>query len=430
MSQLATILNKAAPETLQSASLLLSSSETGMLETDCQIHLLQKNLNILRKNWDLTIRYFTILLLVLSLLPVQVSAKEEWDNVSRIVVMGDLHGDYDQYLQILNDNQLIDSDLDWQGGETHLVQLGDIPDRGPDSLKIMRHLKSLAKQARSSQGYVHSLIGNHELMNIKDDLRFVHPGEYGAFINAKSIRSQRNYVNKIFAVYAKKDKSLKDTKQETLEAFKIKYPLGYVEHRYAWAPRGEVYQWVSNNNAVIKINRILFAHGGISPHQPLLPLKKINKKIRKALSVSQADAEPLVLEEGPLWYRGLSRNDARRELEPLKRMLDYYDADAIVIAHTPTPGAVIPRFNSRVFLTDVGLAKAYGGARANLVIEDQMMFAMHRGHKVEIPKNGEDLLAYLVKLSQLDPSPSPLLKTINRIRKTIAEEPTEAEESQ
>ena len=72
--------------------------------------------------------------------------------VKKLVCIGDIHGDYEQYLTILRDSGLIDARLNWAGGKTHLVQMGDLPDRGPDSLKIMQHMKKLQKQARREKG--------------------------------------------------------------------------------------------------------------------------------------------------------------------------------------------------------------------------------------------------------------------------------------
>ena len=74
-------------------------------------------------------------------------AKEVFKKVDRIVAVGDLHGDYNQFLRVLQQNELIDEDGEWDGGKTHFVQVGDITDRGPDSLKIIEHLQDLEKQA-------------------------------------------------------------------------------------------------------------------------------------------------------------------------------------------------------------------------------------------------------------------------------------------
>src|SRR5688500_8812710 len=109
----------------------------------------------------------------------------------RIVAVGDLHGDYDAWIEIASRARLIDRRNRWAGGSAVLVQTGDITDRGPDSLKIIRHLMRLRAQARRSGGRVVVVLGNHEAMNMTDDLRYVHPGEFAAFATADSERLRR-----------------------------------------------------------------------------------------------------------------------------------------------------------------------------------------------------------------------------------------------
>ena len=363
------------------------------------------------------VRLISLLLLLVCLqLPASLQAKETWQDVARIVAIGDLHGDYEQYLLILKDNNLLDAKLNWQGGKTHLVQLGDVPDRGPDSLKIMRHLKQLHKQARKAKGYVHALLGNHELMNITHDLRYVHPGEYSTLVTDKSAIYQAHYLERVFEFLLTQDPTLVDSKPQSMQELAIRFPKGFVEHRVMWAPKGEAFEWVKKNNAVIKINRTLFTHGGISPHQEFLPLKTINRRIRRVINDGLPTTSDLLSgEQGPLWYRGLARNSSEQELEQLKKMLEYYDADFIVIAHTPTPGAVMQRFDGRVVLVDVGLGEFYGTRRASLLIEGSNRSTIHRGHKISLPDSDQELLDYLVRLSKLDPDPSPLLMMIDRL---------------
>src|SRR5210317_2365293 len=109
-----------------------------------------------------------------------------WTGVDRVVAIGDLHGDYGQYIRVMESAGLIDKRGKWSGGQTHLVQTGDITDRGADSRKIIDHLVKLSKQAKKKGGYVHLLIGNHETMNVIGDLRYVSPGEYAAFATKNS----------------------------------------------------------------------------------------------------------------------------------------------------------------------------------------------------------------------------------------------------
>ena len=63
-----------------------------------------------------------------------------WTGVERIIAIGDLHGDYERYIDVMQSAGLIDKKGKWVGGDTHLVQTGDITDRGPDSRKIIDHL--------------------------------------------------------------------------------------------------------------------------------------------------------------------------------------------------------------------------------------------------------------------------------------------------
>lgn len=335
-------------------------------------------------------------------------ARDQWDGVERIVAVGDVHGDYEQYLQILRDNELIDAKLDWVGGKTHLVQVGDVPDRGPDSLKIMRHLRQLQKQAKRQRGYVHALLGNHEAMNVQGDLRFVHPGEYQILVTDKSAAKQTEYIDRVLAAEQQQplsllagDAGLLDDRRVQLQAL---YPQGYIEHRYLWARRGEAYEWVKSNNTIIKLNRTLFVHGGIAVDKPLISIRTINNQVRKALLDEPLDGDTpgyILGDDGPLWYRGLANQAS--DADAVKAMLNFYDADTIVIAHTPTRGAVMPGENGQVIQVDVGLGQAYGSHRASLLIESGRYYAVHRGQRLLLPRTDAELPAYLELVRALEP---------------------------
>lgn len=329
-------------------------------------------------------RYFYIFLVLIFAQPAL--AQDEWHNVDRVVAVGDLHGDYGQYIRILKLNGLVDKRLKWTGGHTHLVQMGDVPDRGPNSLKIIRHLMKLEREARRAGGYVHALIGNHEAMNIEGDLRYTSPGDFSVLVTRRSQRLQQDYLDRVFEYMLKSHPELADTKDQTMAELAQKFPLGYVEHRRLWEPHQEIAKWVARHNAVIKIDRSLFVHGGIDPHNELMPISRINDEIRKTLSSNLpfppgnlADAE-----DGPLWYRGLARHTAEVEQQPLEEMLKYYDVDRIVIAHTRTQGNIVSRFDGLVIMVDVGISAVYGSHTANLVIEAQSLSAMTPDGKVPI----------------------------------------------
>jgi hypothetical protein len=352
--------------------------------------------------------------------PARALAEDTWQNVGRIVAIGDVHGDYEPLVTLLRQSGLINQNEDWTGGATHLVQTGDIPDRGSDTRKIMDLLMKLEKQARKSGGFVHALIGNHDAMNVYGDLRYVHPGEFAAFQTPKSERVRdRAYQGHIRQI---KDAKPREEWPDFEGAYRTEWegghPLGYFEHRDAFGPNGKYGSWITGHNVIIKINDILFLHGGIGPSYAASSVREINKNADEAFrDFHRLKGGLLVDSEGPLWYRGLASNDEATEKAHLETVLKNYAAGHIVIGHTPTAGAVLPRFDGRVIMIDVGLSAAYGSRQACLVIEGGKFYALHRGEKLPLPFAGQALLEYLEKAAALDPQPSPLLPLIDSVRK-------------
>lgn len=299
-------------------------------------------------------RSLTIALLALGAVHTAVAA-DTWSGVERVVAVGDVHGDYDQFVTILRQSGVIDEDANWIGGETHLVQTGDVPDRGPDSRKVFDLLMKLEKQARKAKGYVHALVGNHEAMNVYGDLRYVHAGEFEAF----------------------REKGSQPTEE---------HPAGWEEHREALGPSGRYGRWIAKHNVVIKIDRTLFLHGGIGPRYADESIRDLNRQARTELADPGLVPGGLLIDnEGPLWYRGLANHDEATEAPHLEKLLATHDVDRIVIGHTTTGGKIISRFGGRVVQIDVGMAAAYGGNLGALILEEGKAFAIEDGVRREIP---------------------------------------------
>ena len=355
--------------------------------------------------------------------PAAARAEDSWENVGRIVAIGDVHGDYNQFVTLLRQSGLIDEKDDWIGGATHLVQTGDVPDRGPDTRKAMDLLMKLEGQARKSKGYVHALIGNHEAMNVYGDLRYVHAGEYAAFQTPRSEQVR----DRAYEEYVRQIKDTRPREQwPDFEAgyralWEKEYPLGYFEHRQAFSPSGKYGKWIIDHNVIIKINDILFLHGGIGPNYASSTVREINKQAREAFrDFNLLNGGLLVDSEGPLWYRGLANNEDAAEGPHLEAVLKNFGAKRIVIGHTPTAGTVIPRFEGRVLMIDVGLSEAYGRRLACLVVEGGEFYSLHRGEKLPMPADsGPGLLEYLKKAASLDPQPSPLLPLITSLENKL-----------
>ena len=292
----------------------------------------------------------TALLCLLFVVPRSFAAdaiQDEWDGVERLVVIGDIHGDYTNYIDVLREAGIINRRGNWTGGETHLVQVGDVPDRGPDTDKIIAHLQKLEGQADRDGGKVHVLIGNHEFMNVTGDLRYVHPGEYEALTTRNSDRLRDAYYQQtVQAIEAQNE-----TREEPIiidDAFRDKwyadFPLGYVEHRLTWQPGGEFNDWVSNHNSVIRINDMLFMHAGLGPDMLGKSIREINATIRmEILGAYEFENSLGDAQTGPLWYRGLAMNPEVIEAPHVSALLDTFQVNSVIVGHTPNLGVITPR---------------------------------------------------------------------------------------
>ncbi len=338
------------------------------------------------------------------------SIQDDWQGVERIVAIGDIHGDYDNYMAVLKNAGVINRRGRWAAGKTHVVQVGDIPDRGPDTLKIIEHLQKLEKQAKKAGGRLHLLIGNHEHMNITGDLRYVHPGEYEAFETRNSKQLRNNYYAYVVSTLEQQREALLvsggDASNLPLadDSFKrnwyAEHPLGFVEHRLAWQQGGELFEWIAAHNTVIRINDVLFLHAGLSAELLPLSITDINDRIRAELNREDFEGEPLgTADSGPLWYRGLARGDEVAERAALSRVLDHFGAKMIVLGHTPDLNAITPRFGGEVVIIDTGISAYYGGYLASLLIEAGVATAIHGQHRLPLPKDTVEILPYFEALA-------------------------------
>jgi hypothetical protein len=327
----------------------------------------------------------------------------EWSGVDRVVAVADLHGDYDRFVFILSHPQvaLVDADLHWIAGKTHLVQLGDVLDRGARAKDILDLLMRLEKEAAAAGGMVHTILGNHEEMNITgislDYPGYVTVDQFVDFL-PEDFRRERD---------ARYVKTLppEDQKKADLEGLDVRTDEGY---RAFWqkilaskdpqaarayvAGFNDVYgAWLVRQNAVIKINDVVYVHGGISDAMSKWPLREINQVMRTELEFFQGRmrnpqqyARPfhprLVYDpDSPLWFRGLAmKNGATAETE-IDRILGRLGARAIVIGHnffafnggsSPVLSrSSVSRFHEKVWIMDTGISGSYGGLPSALICD-------------------------------------------------------------
>lgn len=358
-------------------------------------------------------------------------SKDEWSGVARIVAIGDVHGAYEEFVEILKDTRLIDNKLQWIGGNTHLVQTGDFLDRGASDKKVMELLMALEEQAGKAGGKVHALTGNHEAMNIIGDLRYVTKEIYAAYAGPKSEETrERAYKDYLAYLHDRANGNNRPTPTPT-EEFKrqwlTKHPLGYFEQRSAFDANGKYGRWISNHNAVIKINDIIFVHGGISEAVSAKSVREINERIHQELNsfwqlrsklikagvikeffnldeiLEQVKIEvddlkrrkepedPQAMRElesilsiggwyishpaGPLWYRAYGTEPEGGLNSALDKILSNLKAQHIVVGHTTFPKGIASRWSGKVFLIDTGMLRSYYQGRCSALVIEKDKFA-------------------------------------------------------
>jgi hypothetical protein len=283
-------------------------------------------------------------------------------TTERVVAIGDIHGAHVRFQTLLKTLGLIDQRDRWTGGRTHLVQTGDVLDRGPDSKLALDLLRKLEREARRAGGRVHALLGNHEVMRMVGDWRYVSEGETAAFRTGRSQEIRQN-AGAIFASQAEARAKEQKTPFDPVafkERFERDYPLGAIEMTLAFQKGGEYGDWLRQRPTMVKINGIVYMHGGVSEPRSTLGCQGINDVVTKELSGPPVPPEQLLsqvssAEDGPLWYRGLATEPEEAFTPTLETILQRLQARAIVVGHTPTEGRIQTRFGGRVVQIDTGM---------------------------------------------------------------------------
>jgi len=386
-----------------------------------------------------TRRIVALTLLVTAALATPARAAEStqvaYTGIERVVAFADVHGAYDDLVKLLKAVGVVDGDLHWSGGRTHLVSTGDLLDRGKDSRKVMDLLMRLQGEAAAAGGQVHVTLGNHEAMNLVGNVRDVAPGELEAYA-AEEPAGVRERMRAEWIARNGPDSGAK---------FDQRFPVGYFGHQVALAPDGQYGRWLHALPVAIMIDDTLFMHGGPSTVLSGLSLRDINQRYHAALaeylasaapllaaglvlpeddfgqraSLAEArvaarqysdpalktrqteavrrfvaaDRNPIIEADGPNWYRGAAMCNACAEADVLRPILAGLGARRLVIGHTVTPDArVVSRFDGTVVKLDTGMNHAvYRGRGSALVLEKgtaRAVYADAPQSPVEIPAEG------------------------------------------
>jgi hypothetical protein len=306
----------------------------------------------------------------------------------RIVAVGDVHGAFDAFTAILREARLIDNNRRWIGGTATLVQMGDVLDRGPDSKRVLDLLRALEGEAARAGGQVHALVGNHEVMRLIGDQRYISAKEYAAFMSPDS----RDLRDKLYesAVSTQRANARKAGEKFDEGAYrKLFYdetPLGLVEMHRAFGPDGEYGKWMRARRVLVRINGIVFVHGGIGTEFAAAGCVALTTRARLELQAAGLGGEGIDLlgrQSGPVWHRGLV--DGTASAADVEAVLTGLGAKAIVVGHTVTNDNKIQvRFDGRVFAIDTGMlgGEFYpNGVPSALELKDGAATAIYIGRR-------------------------------------------------
>lgn len=216
---------------------------------------------------------------------------------SRIVAIGDIHGAYDNLVEILKRADLIDDTRRWTGRNATLVQLGDFMDRGPSVRRVMDLFIALEAQSRNAGGRVVNLLGNHEVMNLLGETRDVPPEVFASFADAGS-EARRETAYTAYAKLASARAAVLPTApavyRQSREAWMAAHPPGFIEYREALSPRAEYGRWLRSKSIVTMIGDTIFMHAGVRPDEGPAKLDDLNTRLRDEIRRFDASFQRLV----------------------------------------------------------------------------------------------------------------------------------------
>jgi len=300
-------------------------SLSASLKTD-SMKLSGKDNITLRINTDLPGKTFTV-----KLKPKLDNEKAEYKKVGKMLILSDIEGNFEAFRKLLQANHVIDDDFNWTFEKNHLVLIGDFVDRGTMVTEVLWLIYSLEEKAKAAGGYVHYILGNHEIMNMSNDLRYV----------------QQRYLRN--AALMKKS------------------------YMQLFGPDAEIGRWLATKNVTERIGDILFMHGGISQYVNMMniPLNELNDIVRPfytdtTYNYSDKRLNVLYSDFSPFWYRGYY-TAPKATMAQIDSTLNIYGVRYITTGHTIVANEIRSFYDGKLFDTDVHHA---GGHSEALLYED------------------------------------------------------------
>ena len=282
-----------------------------------------------------------------------VTVPSEFAQPEKLFFVSDVEGEFAGFRRLLLAAGVMDEKYNWTFGKGHMVICGDLFDRGSNVPESIWLIYKLEQSAKAAGGYVHTILGNHDIMNLSGDLRYLQP----------------KYLE-----------SAKLMGLDYMSLFKQDTELG---------------RWLRTKNTIEKIGDNLCAHAGIAPqiNKLGLSLQQINALCRpyydKASAEIKTAGETVSMffsgTSSPFWYRGYFMEPKATEAE-VDETLKLYGVKRIVVGHTIVPGNVGFYYGGKVLGLDVN---AHQGDHQGALFETGKWYKVNdKGERTELKASG------------------------------------------
>ena len=223
----------------------------------------------------------------------------EYKAVSKLFVVSDVESNFQNFCKLLIKHKIIDKYLNWIFGEGHLVILGNCFSQNEQKTECLWFIYSLEEKALSKGGYVHFILGDHEIMHIDGSWLYKHPP------------------------YALATPSLRVA------------PTALYNANY------ELRRWLETKNIMEKIGTLLFVHGGISTkiNELKYSISDLNilarsfyLRLHKLVFNDDHQMALFTSEEAPYRYNGYYNGNAKKP--QVNFTLAKFNVERIITGHT------------------------------------------------------------------------------------------------
>ncbi|WP_162182440.1 ankyrin repeat domain-containing protein [Lacinutrix jangbogonensis] len=273
----------------------------------------------------------------------------DYNGNFKIGAVSDIHGQYDTFIKLLKNNGVIDNEGKWSFEDGHFVVAGDMFDRGSQVTEVLWFLYDLEKQAEAKGGKLHVLLGNHDVMVLNGNLRSIHP--------------KYTEIAKILEM-----------------PFNTLFNKGTI-----------LGDWLRTRPVLIKLNGILFTHGGLHPNlvEKGLSMEEINTEFKQQLVASEWVKKRNKLGDflhranGPIYYRGYFQGELATD-EQIEELLKHFKISNIVVGHT-THKQIEMHYGGSVIVIDANMKS---GTMAEILFWENEVFSRGNLLGEQLPLNG------------------------------------------